>query len=100
MNDYCSTSPNPVTIFADKDPNSIEDFAFNWAPWLDGDIIATSLFLLPDGLTQASSYFTETKAVIYLSGGTAGAIYRVTSRITTAGGRSLDKTIYVRGADQ
>jgi hypothetical protein len=82
-----------------KDPDSIEDFAFNWVMDLDGDTIQSSTFSLPDGLTEVSSTNDVSLTQIFLSGGDAGRTYRVVNRIvTTPGGRTLDKTmrIYVR----
>lgn len=78
-----------------KDPDSTEDYPFFWAPELDGDTISTSTFLLPDGLTEVSTSNTTTTTTIFLSGGDSGRTYRVTNRVTTAGGRTWDKTIRI-----
>lgn len=78
-----------------KDPDDTLDFPFNWKPELYGDTIATSDFLLPDGLTEVSSSNTTSTATIFVSGGTSGVIYRITNRIITVGGRTRDKTIFV-----
>lgn len=95
MSDYDScvvSSRHPDYV---KDPDSTEDFQFNWKPELGGDTISASTFLLPDGLTEVSSSYTPTTATIFVSGGSVGTIYRITNRITTAGGRTKDKTIRV-----
>lgn len=78
-----------------KDPDSTVDYQFKWSGELDGDTISTSTFLLPDGLTQVSVSNTTTTATIFVSGGTEHQSYRITNRITTAGGRTFDKTIRV-----
>lgn len=78
-----------------KDPNDTIDFAFNWKPRLDGDTIDTATFVLPDGLTSVSTSNTTTTATIFVSGGSEGQTYRITSRVVTAGGRTMDWTIYV-----
>lgn len=78
-----------------KDPDSTEDFSFNWVADLDGDTIVSSDFELPDGLTEVSASNTSTTATIFVSGGSAGLQYRVTNRIVTAGGRTLDMTIRI-----
>lgn len=95
MSDYDScvvSSRHPDYV---KDPDSTEDYRFNWTLELDGDTILTSTFFLPDGLTEVSSSNTTTTATIFVSGGSVGTIYRITNRITTAGGRTKDKTIRV-----
>jgi hypothetical protein len=81
-----------------KDPDSTEDFAFNWVIDLDGDTITSSVFTLPDGMTEVSTANDDTTTQIFVSGGSAGRTYRITNRIVTSGGRTLDKTIriYVR----
>lgn len=93
--DYGSTvTPCQPPDFV-KDQNSTEDFPFNWAPELDGDTIATSAFSLPDGLTSVSTANTTTTTTIFVSGGTCDSLYRITNRVTTAGGRTWDKTIRI-----
>jgi len=78
-----------------KDPDETVDYLFNWKAKLDGDTIATSDFLLPDGLIEVSSSNTTTTATIFVSGGSVGSTYRVTNRVTTAGGRTYDRTYNV-----
>ena len=93
MSDYGCTESAVAADF-EKDPDAIIDFAINWVA-LDDDEIATSVFSLPDGLTEVSSSFEGAVTQIFVSGGSAGASYRITNRITTTGGRTLDKTIRV-----
>jgi hypothetical protein len=101
MSDYCNGSgQSSVDIFAEKDPDATTDFQFNWSSWLDGDEIDSTDFLLPDGLTEVSSSNTTTTATVFVSGGRRGGVYRITNRISTVGGRTQDKTIYIRIADQ
>ncbi len=97
MSDYGSNSCCPsVEIFDEKDPDATLDYQFNWAPSLEDDEISTSVFLLPDGLTEVSSQNTATTATIIVSGGSPCGVYRITNRITTIAGRVEDKTIYIR----
>jgi len=79
-----------------KDPNAILDYAVDWSRWLAGDTIAVSAWIAPDGLTKVSETNTATKATVWLSGGTAGQTYTVTNRITTAGGRTEDRSFTIR----
>lgn len=96
MSDYGNNYLNPCgpPDFV-KDPDSTEDFAFNWVADLDGDTIVSSNFVLPDGLAEMSASNTDTTATIFVSGGSACMSYRITNRIVTAGGRTLDKTIRI-----
>lgn len=97
MTDYGDYSIcSPRTYDGEKDPDETIDFAFNWAAFLGTDTIATATFSLPDGLTQVSTSNTTKTATIFVSGGTAGYSYRITCRITTAGGRTKDKTIRIK----
>ncbi len=85
-----------ITTFV-KDPNAILDYAVDWAEYLAGvDTILTSVWIVPAGVTQASATNTSTRAVVWLSGGTAGTSYPVTNRITTAGGRTDDRTMILQ----
>lgn len=95
MTDYCSSVCPRYRPDYTKDPDATEDYEFNWAPNLDGDTISTSTFSLPDGLTSVSTSNTTTTATIFVSGGSAGCVYRVTNRVVTAGGRTRDRTIII-----
>ena len=76
-----------------KDPDAVLDYSVNWSHWLDGDEIATSTWIVPDGLTQATDTFTKTLATVWISGGTADVEYTVTNRITTVAGRTDDRSM-------
>lgn len=92
MSDY----EEPATAYpADlvKDPDATILMRFDWAKELDGDTIATSEFLLPDGMIEGTNGGTGSYRTCKVSGGDCGGIYRVTNRITTTtGGLTLDKT--------
>ena len=91
MSDYgiCTT---PKLADLEKDPDSTIRVPFYWAADLGSDTISTSTFTLPDGLTNAADDQTGSVTTIDLSGGVDGSTYRVTNRIVTAGGLTLDKT--------
>ncbi len=78
-----------------KDPDAELDYSVDWESWLASDTIATSTWTVPAGLTEESSSNTTTKGTVVLSGGTAGQRYCVVNRITTAGGKIDDRTIYI-----
>lgn len=80
-----------------KDPNSVEDFLFGWLERLDGDTITDHEILLAPaqgagGLVIESSEHNDTTVTAWLSGGVIGTRVDVTCRVTTAGGRTWDKT--------
>jgi hypothetical protein len=103
-----------------KDPNSVETFTVVWCSKdntndggttdtgeLQGETISTIASTLPTGLTldsenknqtviQGVTYAINTVHNMVMSAGTAGTNYNVVSRITTSGGRTLDKTIIIK----
>jgi len=83
-----------------KDPNAVLDYYVDWTRWLNGDTIATSVWTVPAGLTNANDSHTTTAATVWLSGGTVGEAYKVTNRITTTGGRTEDRSFDVKIAER
>jgi len=87
-----------------KDPDEVLDYQINWAgtPEVPGplfasaDIIATSTWIVPVGITKDSDSDTDTTTTIWLSGGTLGATYEFLNRITTTGGRTMDQSVRLR----
>jgi hypothetical protein len=98
--DYGSYNCSTGTPDYLKDPDSTEDYQFNWAPELDGDTISSVSWSLPDGLTQVSTSNTTTTATIFVSGGSEGSQYRIRCRVVTAGGRTWDRTIRIQVEDR
>jgi hypothetical protein len=78
-----------------KDPNAVLDYQIDWSPWLGADTIATSAWTVPSGITKDSDTKTATTVTVWLSSGVAGTKYALTNRITTAGGRTDDRTITI-----
>lgn len=78
-----------------KDPDEVALFGVDWLDRLGSATIATSNWIIPSGITQASAGYTDTQTTIKLSSGTLGSIYRVTNRITTSDGETLDQSIDV-----
>ena len=79
-----------------KDPNAVLDYSIDWTRWLAGDQIATSEWIIPSGLTKMADSKTSTSATVWLSGGSVGQSYTVTNRITTAAGRTEDRSFTIR----
>jgi hypothetical protein len=78
-----------------KDPSAVLDYQTNWATWLGVDTILTSTWTVPTGITKDSDTNTTTTCTIWLSGGTAGVYYDLVNHITTAGGRTEERTITI-----
>lgn len=79
-----------------KDPDAVLDYGFDWTSWLDGDTISTSAWSADAGITVDSDSNNTTSTTVWLSGGTAGTTYEVTNQITTAAGRTDDRTIRIK----
>lgn len=77
-----------------KDPQAILDYEIDWAAWLPaGDTIIAAAWTATTGITMDSSTFTDTKATVWLSGGTENATYNLTCHIVTAASREDERTI-------
>lgn len=94
-----------------KDPDAIVDYSFDWNDgYLDTttsppETISTSTWsidpapsspALSTELSESSSSKTTTTATIFLTGGTAGKVYRVTNKVVTSGGRTDERTMTIR----
>ena len=79
-----------------KDPQATLDYGFDWSRWLGTDTIATSAWTVPSGLVGTNEASTDTTTTVWLSGGVAGMEYRVTNAITTAGGRTEQRTMLIQ----
>lgn len=81
-----------------KDPSARLDYGVDWQPFLDttdGDTIASAVWVSPDGITVEDQSVTTNVHKAFISGGTDGEAYRVTSRITTTEGRIQDSSILI-----
>lgn len=78
-----------------KDPDEVLDYAVDWSARIaSGDAILSSSWpAFPDGLTKNSDTFTDTTSTVWLAGGTSGVRYKLTNRIVTSGGRTMDEAI-------
>lgn len=83
-----------------KDPQALLDYHINWSEWLDGDTIIASSWSAEDGITVAQDDFSDTVAVVWLSGGEDRSRYTVTNRITTSGSRVDERTIRIKCRDK
>jgi hypothetical protein len=83
------------TFTAVKDPQAVRDYEIDWSTWLAGDTIATSTWTVPAPLTAPHGIdtHTDTTTTVWVGGGTDGTVVRITNTITTAGGRTDERSI-------
>lgn len=78
-----------------KDPDAVLDYQWDWTRWLDGDTIETHDILPVEGISVDRDTATDSTVTAWISGGAVGLLYAVTCRITTASGRTDDRTINI-----
>lgn len=83
--------PAPLR-WPDKDPADVLDFTMDFAAALGADTIATVTWTVPADLSKGAETNSTTAATVWLSAGAAGTDYSITCRITTAGGRTIERT--------
>lgn len=90
-----------MSIFV-KDPGSVLDHAVDWdAGYLAGRQISQSTWQVqpaggPDALLAGDARIVDGRAIITLSGGQAGTVYRVSNQVTLSDGSSDERTLVVR----
>ncbi len=83
-------------IWPPKDPDEVLDYKIDWTARLDGDTILTSTWVVPAGITKNSDSHTTTASLVWLSGGTLGAVLELINRIITTAGRTMDQTVKLK----
>jgi hypothetical protein len=81
-----------------KDPNAILDYPIDFSAWLTdmGDTYASHTVLVTGGLVCDSSAYALGVITPILSGGTVGTVASFTIRIVTTGGRTDDRTLWLK----
>lgn len=100
---YDVTNPKKPKI--EKDPDATLDYSEDWSTWLTdaGNDSITNLDILFGDTTTlelVSKSFLDGIATAFIRGGTIGQTEAATFRITTAGGRIDDRTIYLKIVDR
>lgn len=94
--------PVALLCWPDKGPADVLDYSLDWSDQLalvsPADTISAVQWTLPTGLTAGVQYHANGEATTWISGGTAGTYYTVVCRMTTAGGRVIERNVglYVR----
>lgn len=78
-----------------KSPSATLDYQVDYDAWLDTDEIASSTWTVSSGITKDSDTNTTTTTTIWLSGGTAHAVYTCTNVIVTSGGRTEERKLTI-----
>lgn len=93
-----------MTIYL-KDPASSVDYSLDWSSWLAAGeaITSTSWSIDPSGASSpALGVETEAGATrsVFIAGGAPGHRYRLTCRIRTDGGRTVERSLIIRIAER
>ena len=86
-----------------KDPDALLDYKIDWSVWLTasgGDFITSANASAETGIIIKTSAATSTIHTFFVSGGTVGVEYTITSRIHTNGGRRNDQSIVIAIEEQ
>ena len=83
-----------------KDPQSRVDYAIDWTPYLDGQTIETSQWLVvPDedgGIAAEEASFEPGRTAARLAGGQIGHSYSVSNLVTFSDGTTDIRSITLR----
>ena len=96
---YAETGTAPYIKYTiPKDPDAVLDYTFDWEDWLDDitDTISSHSMVAETGITVDSSNIVAKTVVAWISGGTVGTTCRLACRIVTAGGRTDDRSIFIK----
>jgi hypothetical protein len=79
-----------------KDPTVKKDYGFDWTPWLEGDTLNGSEWTVNEGtviLTNDSN--DDQKTQVWVEGGVNKERAVITNRISTAGGRTDERSMLI-----
>ena len=86
-----------------KDPQAKLDYSFDWREWLGADTISAFLLLVDPVTATGMTVATVPPQVqvggivtFWLQGGVEGDAYNVTCRVSTAAGRTDDRTMKIK----
>lgn len=83
-----------------KDPEAVLDYSHDWTDWLAGDSISTSEWEVPSTLTKVTEQTSGPVTTVWLASGARGSTAKVVNHVTTAGGRTDERTIYIKVKDR
>lgn len=97
MSDYGLSKDTSYSVRYQKDPSDTIDYAMSW-PQLGSDTISTSSWT-SNGLTIGTGSISGLTTSVFVSGGEAERTYRLTNTITTTGGRTLERSMWIEVVD-
>ena len=87
-----------------KDPAARVDYAIDWATYLDGQTIVSSLWSVAPvqlgGIAVDEDSFTTNRTAARLTGGIVGHCYSVSNQVTLSDGTSDARSIALRVEDK
>lgn len=98
---YDTSNTDRPTII--KDPQAVLDYAQDWAAWLQaaGDTLASATVDAEASLvTQGPPTIDAGTISVMVGGGTPGKTHRLTFTVVTAGGRTDQRSVYLRIKDR
>ncbi len=95
---------NPLKPKGIKDPDAVLDFPISFVDWLAdvSDTLDTFTVLTTGGLVwdELLSNAANGIVTVWLSGGTLGSTASFTVRVVTVGGRTDDRTFFLKIVDR
>lgn len=85
-----------MSVSIAKDPDAILDYGFDWSDWLaDGEVLSTSTWTVPAGITKDLESNSSTGSLVWLSGGTPGVSYDCVNHVVSSAAREDDRTLKI-----
>lgn len=81
-----------------KDPDDVLDFTASFEQFLEtGETLSGKTVTASAGITKDSDAFdaTNTKVIVWLSGGTIGQMYQIELDVDTSGSRTINRTVEI-----
>jgi len=83
-----------------KSPVDVLSYVVDWTNEIGGSTISTTVWVLQSGIVKDTDSNTTTTTTVKISSGTAGIVYQVQNKITTAAGETFEKLFFIRVREQ
>lgn len=89
-------------LIIDKDPEAVLDYVFDWSQYLSSvaDTINEYDVRVTGSCAIDSKTESDGKVIAWVSGGTLNSVDSLTCSITTTGGRTDERTVYLKIKDR
>lgn len=78
-----------------KDMSDVVDFLFEFAPFLQGDSVASYL-ITSNNVTIEADYYNENQVQVWVKSGVQGSMASVSVAMTSAQGRTIERTFKLK----